>query len=74
MIGEASTRSKIVTRRTYNRPLDNSGKRFESWELTVARVIDHHQWLWERALGRELNKTEWKELYELEKLMIERKV
>jgi len=74
MIGEASTRSKIVTRRTYNRPLDNSGKRFESWELTVARVIDHHQWRWERALGRELNKTEWKELYELEKLMIERKV
>lgn len=74
MIGEASTRSKIVTRRTYNRPLDNSGKRFESWELTVARVIYHHQWLWERALGRELNKTEWKELYELEKLMIERKV
>lgn len=74
MTAEASTRSKIVTRRTYNRPLDNSGKRFESWAETVARVISHHQWLWERALGRELNKTEWKELYELEKLMLERKV
>lgn len=69
-----STRAQVVTRRTYNRPLDETGKVFESWSQTVARVIDHQAWLWERALGRELNDAEYSELYDLEQLMLERKV
>ena len=50
-----STRAQIITRRTYNRPLDEEGKTFETWAQTVARVIDHQEWLWTRAVGgREL--------------------
>lgn len=70
-----STRAQIVTRRTYNRPLDDSGKVFETWNQTVARVIDHQEWLWGRAVGgRELTDVEYAELYDLERLMLERKV
>lgn len=69
-----STRAQVVTRRTYNRPLNNEGTQFESWAQTVARVIDHQEWLWTRALGRDLNDIEYAELYDLEKLMLERKV
>lgn len=69
-----STRARVITRRTYNRPLDDNGKLFESWVETVARVIDHQQWLWERAAGRDLLDVEYAELYDLEKLMVERKV
>lgn len=45
-----SFRSDFVTRRTYNRPLNDEGTIFESWEQTVSRVIDHQRWLWERAI------------------------
>ena len=69
-----STRAQVITRRTYNRPTSDDGKQFESWEDTVARVIDHQGWLWERAVGRELNDLEYAELYDLEQLMLERKV
>lgn len=69
-----STRAQVVTRRTYNRPLNSEGTQFESWPQTVARVIDHQEWLWTRALGRDLNDIEYAELYDLEKLMLERKV
>lgn len=69
-----STRAQVITRRTYNRPLSEDGKVFETWEHTVARVIDHQQWLWERAAGRDLIDTEYAELYDLEALMVERKV
>lgn len=69
-----STRAQVITRRTYNRPLSDDGKVFETWEQTVARVIDHQQWLWERAAGRDLTDTEYSELYDLEALMVERKV
>lgn len=69
-----STRAQVITRRTYNRPLSDDGKVFETWEQTVARVIDHQQWLWERAAGRDLTDTEYAELYDLEALMVERKV
>jgi len=68
-----STRSQIVTRRTYNRPLDDAGKTFETWEETVDRVIQHHAWLWERSLGRPL-KEEWAELEELRQLLLDRKL
>lgn len=44
-----STRAQVITRRTYNRPLNAEGTVFETWEQTVARVIEHQRWLWERA-------------------------
>lgn len=69
-----STRAQVITRRTYNRPVSDDGKQFETWQETVARVIDHQQWLWERAVGRELNDQEYSELYDLEQLMLDRKV
>lgn len=45
-----STRANIITRRTYNRPLNAEGTKFETWGQTVNRVVDHQRWLWERAL------------------------
>ena len=45
-----STRAQIITRRTYNRPLNEEGTVFETWEQTTDRVIRHQKWLWERAL------------------------
>lgn len=44
-----STRAQVVTRRTYNRPLNDEGTVFETWPQTVKRVIDHQRFLWERA-------------------------
>jgi len=69
-----STRAEVITRRTYNRPVNDAGTQFETWADTVARVIDHQQWLWERAAGRELDDFEYAELYDLEQLMLDRKV
>lgn len=70
-----SARANIITRRTYNRPIDDSGTKFESWAETVARVIDHQEWLWVRAKGnQELTDIEYAELYDLERLLLERKV
>jgi ribonucleoside-triphosphate reductase len=69
-----STRAQVITRRTYNRPTSDDGREFETWQETVARVIDHQAWLWERAVGRELNDQEYAELYDLEQLMLDRKV
>jgi len=69
-----STRAQVITRRTYNRPLTDDGKQFETWEQTVSRVIDHQQWLWERAANRDLTDLEFAELYDLEQLMLDRKV
>lgn len=69
-----STRAQVITRRTYNRPTDDTGQNFETWEETVARVIDHQQWLWERAKGDELDDVQYAELYDLEQLMLDRKV
>ncbi len=69
-----STRAKVITRRTYNRPTSDDGQEFETWEDTVARVMDHQQWLWERAARRELTDLEYGELYDLEQLMLDRKV
>lgn len=69
-----STRAQVVTRRTYNRPLDDSGLSFESWEDTVSRVIGHQKWLWERAKGADLDMIELLELSDLRELMLDRKV
>ncbi len=69
-----STRAQVITRRTYNRPVSDDGFKFETWQETIARVIDHQAWLWERSLGRELTDIEYSELYDLEQLMLDRKV
>jgi ribonucleoside-triphosphate reductase len=69
-----STRAQVVTRRTYNRPLNDEGSVFETWDATISRVINHQKWLWERALGRPLILEEQVELSELRRLFLERKV
>ena len=53
-INKVSTRANILTRRTYNRPLNEEGTIFEDWIETVDRVIGHQQWLWERALTHKI--------------------
>jgi len=71
---ELSTRAKVVTRRTYNRPLNAEGTEFETWNQTVGRVIEHQRWLWERAKGETLlTSEEWNELHELQQLLLDRK-
>ena len=67
-----SVRADIITRRTYNRPLDTEGNKFESWEETVDRVISHQNWLWNREAGTEFGIGP--ELKELRQLMLDRKV
>lgn len=72
-----SLRAQLITRRTYNRPTDDSGKNFETWQETVSRVIGHQAWLWKRALGtptQPLPNAAYEELEELQTLMLERKV
>lgn len=74
---EQSLRSKLITRRTYNRPLDEAGTVFETFEQTVSRVIEHQAWLWDRASKHEdeyWHEPIKKELDELKTLMLERKV
>lgn len=70
---QPSVRAQVLTRRTYNRPLDEAGTRFESWGDTVDRAISHQRWLWERAKGGKLNSRENGELAELRSLMYQRK-
>ena len=65
-------RSEIVYRRTYSRPLDDEGNKFEEWKDTVNRVIDHQRWLWERALDKELNGEQEYELEKLKELLLSR--
>ncbi len=68
-----SLRAQLITRRTYNRPTDDEGKTFESWEQTVDRVIEHQRWLWARA-ANEATTYATVELEELRQLMLDRKV
>ena len=67
-----STRANVITRRTYNRPLNDEGTVFETWEQTIGRVIEHQQWLWERAKGSDLTVDDLSELEELRDLMVSR--
>lgn len=69
-----SARAEIITRRTYNRPLDDGGKTFEAWEQTVDRVIEHQIWLWERTRGNKLRPKQFEELEALRRLMLDRKI
>lgn len=73
MSNKQSLRSQLITRRTYNRPKDDTGKVFETFEETVNRVINHQQWLWTRVSGP-LSKAQMAELIELRSLMLDRKV
>jgi ribonucleoside-triphosphate reductase len=60
-----SARAEAITRRTYNRPLDEDGTVFETWEQTVKRATkDHHRALWEYAGGNP-SESELEELYQL---------
>ena len=74
MSDNTSLRAQLITRRTYNRPLDEEGKTFESWEQTVDRVIQHQMWLWRRANPSMDGYTTNAELEELRQLMLDRKV
>ena len=65
-----SLRAQVITRRTYNRPLEEGG--FETWEQTVDRVIGHQEWLWQRTEAAPVALES--ELAELRTLMLERKV
>jgi ribonucleoside-triphosphate reductase len=67
-----SARAEVITRRTYNRPLNDEGTRFETWDETAARVRQHQQWLWERAKGASLTAEEQDELFDLQALMRDR--
>jgi adenosylcobalamin-dependent ribonucleoside-triphosphate reductase len=69
-----SFRAQILTRRTYNRPLNPEGTVFETWAETIDRVIEHQRWLWKRAQGRPLNKGQDAEMAELRQLLLDRKV
>jgi ribonucleoside-triphosphate reductase len=68
-----STRAEIITRRTYNRPLNKEGTVFETWAQTVDRVIDHQRWLWTRANGGRVVPYMEDELAQLRQLLLERK-
>ena len=70
----ASTRAKVITRRTYNRPINEDATQFETWDETIGRVVTHQRWLWERATGEPLNMFEREELLELAELLKDRKV
>ncbi|CAB4139110.1 RTPR, ribonucleoside-triphosphate reductase, adenosylcobalamin-dependent [uncultured Caudovirales phage] len=67
-------RAQLVTRRTYNRPLNAEGTVFETWDQTVDRVIGHQRWLWERAQAKGLSDDQRAELQELRGLLRDRKV
>lgn len=69
-----SVRSSILTRRSYCRPLNEEGTRFETFSQVLDRVIDHQRWLWERALGDSLNAEQEDELTELRTAMDARRV
>ena len=68
-----SLRAQVITRRTYNRPLNENGTEFETWEQTVDRVIGHQEWLWQRQHGP-LDLPRIRELNELRQLLLDRKV
>lgn len=68
-----SVRAQVVTRRTYNRPLNEEGTEFETWAQTVQRVIMHQEWLWTRQMNLALTVEQSKELVELRDLMLDRK-
>lgn len=67
-----SARAQAVYRRTYSRQKEDGTN--EVFADTIDRVVGHQRWLWERALGRELNQREHDELGQLRELCLQRKV
>lgn len=58
-------RAQIVERRTYLRPLDEEGTIFETSDEAIDRQIRHQRWLWERAQGAILSRSQEGELEKL---------
>ena len=73
MIDHNKVRGETVYRRTYSRPLNDEGTKFEEWEDTIHRVIEHQRWLWERAKDSGLDETEFTELEGLRILLLSRR-
>jgi ribonucleoside-triphosphate reductase len=75
-MGKQSIRSKIVTKRTYARPIEGnlleSSEVLETWEQIVDRVVAHQAWLWERARGVNLGSNQWAELEDLRGILLAR--
>jgi hypothetical protein len=69
-----SVRAQVIERRTYLRPTDKNGTKFETPEESWRRVIAHQRWLWERAQHAPLSAEQEAELEELYNLFIDRKV
>lgn len=69
-----TTRAMATSLRTYHRPVKEGDPQLETWDQVVDRVISHQKWLWERSLGRALEKKENLELKELRALIIDRKI
>src|SRR3990172_419029 len=69
-MNELSVRAQVVLRRTYLRPLDESGTAFETPEMMVDRVTSHQEWLWTRAAKKSLTPLELNELNELRELLL----
>jgi ribonucleoside-triphosphate reductase len=66
-----SARAATIIRRTYSRPQADGS--FEEWQDIVGRVIQHHRWLWQRALGdKPLTPIQEEELEELREVLLKR--
>jgi adenosylcobalamin-dependent ribonucleoside-triphosphate reductase len=74
IVTHPSARALIVERRTYLRPIDESGQNFETPESMLDRVISHQRWLWEKQQGYYLTNKQHAELDELRDLMAQKKV
>lgn len=69
-----TARAMATALRTYHRPIHEDDTILESWDHVVDRVISHQKWLWERAIGRQLNDRENHELEEVRILILERRL
>ena len=67
---DMQTRSDVIVRRTYARPLNIEESLYENWEDGICgRVFSHQKWLWERVLNRALIQEELAELEAFKGLM-----
>ena len=73
-MSKPTARAMATSLRTYHRPVKEGSTLLESWNQVIDRVIRHQKWLWERALGRELNDHEAGELEEVRALIFDRRV
>lgn len=70
VVAAPTARAEAITRRTYNRPLDEDGTQLETWEQTVHRAtVVQHERLWKEAGGT----PNAAELSELKQLVLDRK-